>query len=354
MSVFTDNIGIKRIIAHSIPSGHGNARDIFLSSRCFERNEQINVELKDRIIQLLNSKSLEFVFNPLNNSTFIDIRSAISADDDQAFVDVSKEIAKKLNAASTNPRIPECLMIVIQATTSVGSNRQDALFLLRAEPQTGFKKSVNTSAVNLEFVNELFLSKSQKMLKIAAVVTPEQTDTDLICDRAESRFRCLVYDENYEIGKISSSAKYFTFDFLGCSIPEDAKKKTYDFYSKTMEFINQSDMTDGEKIRAKDGLNNMLVSESSTIVFDDFAREFFPQRIRMDYMDKLSTFYEGLSTISKDLSLINKDIKRNCIEFLNGVSLRFTDNDASSKFTIVDENEECTTIRISSRIKKLK
>ena len=355
MSLFTDNIGIKKIIAHLIPKGNGNNNELVLSSTCIQNDPKIDTELKERITQLLSYKSLDFAFGPSQNSTFDIIRSAICEPDENTFVDLSQKIARKLNEASTNARIPNCLMLVIQATTSVASTKQNALFILRAEPQTGFKKVFNNSTINLEFVNELFLSKSQKMLKIAAIITPLETPSNLVINRAERCFKCRIYDENYEIGSISSTAKYFSEKFLGCAIPDDAKNQTQLFYRKTLEFINRSAMSDYDKIKAKNGLVAALESASENVDFNDYARSYLPANLHADYVDNLSAlFADNSTTISKDISLIDKDIKKNCIVFDNGISLRFPENDGQI-LSITDdpEHEGTTIIKISARIKKL-
>ena len=355
MSLFTDNIGIRKIVAHLIPRGNGNNNELVLSSACIQSDAKIDAELKERITQLLSSKSLDFDFVPSLNSTFEKIRLAMSTSDDADFVALSQDIARKLNEASTHARIPKCLLLVIQATTSIGSSKQNALFILRAEPQTGFQKVVNNSTINLEFVNELFLSKSQKMLKIAAIITPLETPENLIRNRAERCFKCRIYDENYEVGSISSTARYFSEKFLGCSIPDDAKNQTQLFYRKTLDFINKNVMSDSDKIHAKDGLVAMLESASGNVDLNDYARNYLPANFRTSYVDELSAlFADNSTTINKDIALIDKDLKKNCIIFDNGVSLRFSENDGRN-FSISDdpEHEGTTIIKISARIKKL-
>lgn len=356
MSQFTENISIEKVIAHSIPAGRGSINDLILSTSCISLNEDAKRALRLRLTQTMDtsSKSLMFEFTDTSaNSAFEKIRDLIVADEPD-FIEMSKDLARKLNEASRSSRIPACLMIIIQGTTGAGTSAHKVLYILRAEPQNGFKKVVSDNVVTLELIDELFLSKSQKMFKAAAIAV--SGDNEHINRLSSSFFKCLVYDENFVLGNISTSAKYFTKDFLGCDIPNDSKRKLMDFFNETKAFVNQAPLLNADQVRnIIDALTVEIRSESEIVNYNDFANQHIPQRIRELYLDKMREILGEQASFRKDRSYVEKMIDKRAVEFDNGVIIRYSAEDGDDAKIVFDEensNDEYTVIKIRSRMKK--
>ncbi len=356
MNQFTENICIEKVIAHSIPEGRGNNSDLVLSNSCFSLSDDAKRALKQRLCQTMdaNSKSLLFEFtNTANDSAFELIRSSIIADESQ-FIEKSKELAEKLHRASKAYRIPACLMIIIQGSTGSGASAHKVLYILRAEPQNGFIKNVSGNVVSLELVNELFLSKSQKMFKAAAITIPGNSENVEHLDR--TFFKCLVYDENFVSGNIKTSAKYFTKDFLGCEIPNDSKKKLTNFFEETKKFVNQPALLRENEVRdIIDALIVEIKSQTDIINYVDFANRHVPERVRELYKNKMREIIGDQASFRKERSYIEKTLNKRAVEFENGVIIKFLEDESGTSKIEFDENlstPECTVLKVKSKMKK--
>lgn len=227
------------------------------------------------------------------------------------------------------------------------------MYILKAEAQDGFKtKTLEDGTVTIELITDLFLSKSQKMFKVAAIAAARSVD---LANAAHTSFRTIVFDENLHIGNASSAARYFTNKFLGLVIPNDSDAITQRFFEQSKDFANTYEgLSAAQRYKAITGLHALLQSNAGTVSPQEFAENFLPLACRESYLGIIESIAVPVASFSKNLRYIEKRITKRSIDFVNGVAIK-TDLQQSIE-DLVDilhyDDDGSTIVKIKSQIKQ--
>lgn len=147
------------------------------------------------------------------------------------------------------------------------------------------------------------------------------------------------------------AAQYFYNEFMGCSILPNCKKLTLDFYNHTNEFINQSPSSENDKLGFNYALYTYLkVSQNNYVEIGDFADSFLPSDIRDDYRSFMEEKGFPQTAVLKDLSYLKNILRYRTIRFTTNVKISAPSQDFDHIVSIVDNDQEATTLKIQGKI----
>lgn len=339
MSINVSNLLVNRVIIHKV-----NERDIDKSIVDPEYNDRISrlngkglMTFRQRVINAIGrgSCSLQMeIYKQDDGSTFSLIKKSISSSD-EIFIENSKAITYKLAEAQNSRRLPAGIVVIFDGT--IGPNNNSCLGIIKAEPQEGFK----LEGLSLDFIENLILTKSQKLYKIGLFIKNNEDD-----------YSALIYDSN--LSRIDSDAAHYFYDsFLGCRKCETDKVLNKEFYSETRQFIDDlPEVSDEEKLDYNYGLYIYMNTEINEIISTrDFSERYFNNDLRLKYLNHMKEKGIPNRNISKDISLIESTLKNRKINFTNDIQLVAPSNKFKENVEIKKESDK-TIVTINGSIVK--
>jgi len=343
------NFTINRIITHEIFKRNSEREivDPIISTLLTELSNDGKQELATRIVEAVgqDSKSVEMEIDQNDDGSVVhSVQQIMEQSSNESFIEMSKVITMKLVHAQTTRSLPGGIVVLIDGTTGVGSNKFVAV--IKAELQGGFQKSTNNT---IEFVKDLLLTPQQKLYKIG-----------IFLDSTQNNLRSFVYDHNMSKSLESGMAAYFYDAFLGCKVAHTDKYYTNRFYHETKEFIDDaSRFTDDEKFDLHTHLYSYLKSDLSTISLTDFADQYISDTDKRDayithMQDSVDT--DGFTrSITKDLSDIKSKLRIRKLTFSNKVKISAPSDSFDENIRVLGETEDQngnfkTTLEIAGKI----
>jgi len=351
---FVQNLNLIRVIAHQVyPKGtDGNEVKPFLSKSLITLSPAFKSIISSRIVAAIGSDShcveMEMVDTSPGNTSVLG-KNLIHSDEN--FISYSHVLTKKLSSAQQVSRnIPGGLVLFFTGTV----NNQNYKFwgVLKAEKLDGLNAKQNGDSIELELVDDLFLTPQTKMYKIGLFVEESYLDED--SGQQIEYERIFIFDQNMTTDESKAPAIYFHRTFLGARFAPTNKKLTRDFYSSAREFINSSNQIDPEdKPVFIDDLKSYLRGTQPTFHVRDFAEQYFEDlELVENFCSAMSS--KGIPDISvaKDISYIKTKLKRRSLGFSNSIKIignadTFGDNVVVGEFV-----EGFTEIKIRGELLK--
>ncbi len=330
-----NDLMIDRLIIHII-----NAKKNDQDSAKAEFSSELSVVddnglklIKERLINAIgrDSKSFELIIDDESEGSFIKLIDGINLLPKKEFIKRSTEIADHLASSQLRSGIPGGYFMLISGHFE--SNQLPIYIVIKAEPHEALQFNNHDNHNELNVLQKVFLSPSQKLFKIGIVYGKDLTKLEI-----NLKFGCIIYDEQFRIE--SHPAEYFYKLFLGFSIGENAKIQTQRFYDKTESFIKKY-VTDNERkrelisaLKLELGVNN-----NSTLTTKTFADAYFTKDGLNDKF--LSIVGVELPTsFIKDTVLIKGKLKNRKIEFGNLIHLTGPEEVFDKNVRIVLDDKE--------------
>lgn len=217
---------INRVIAHKIKAKSRNG-DAY--AECSDRLLQFASDTEEqrvltgRVNKAVNnqSKSFKLAFNRTDEESVYSLLSP-PADyaEDEAFVNLSKELADMMAAAHYSISFPSGYCIVCDGALETG---QQFLCVIKADYQEVFNIQGNTLVV----INNVFLSPARDFYKIGMFIYNDGGITPY------------VYDDQFSAVKIDLT-QYFYDTFLGLKTSDNDILLSKAFYTDTAKFIDNN------------------------------------------------------------------------------------------------------------------
>lgn len=349
------NFNISRLITHEIYQ-RDDTRQI-VAPRLNNQLTTLNPEglriLGERIVEAIgkDSKSVEMdIVERGADSVYGFINNVFTSDSDAMFIQKSQDITNKLTRAQASKNLPGGIVVVLNGTT--GYDGLKFILVIKAELQSGFKKSTNNS---IEYVNDLLLTPHQKMYKIGAFLRTSAGET-----------KAFVYDYNMSKADEHGLAAYFYNTFLGCEMLHTNKFYTTKFYLGTKEYINEhAGLTDEQKYDMNTHLYSYMKSDAlSTVSIADFSTQYISEPEKRDqyanYMRSEVFREEGFDrSITKDITDIKSKLKMRKMFFSGSIRISGPSEgfDEKVKITGREQSENgnitSTTIKILGAVEGL-
>ncbi|MCF0043666.1 nucleoid-associated protein [Dyadobacter fanqingshengii] len=327
---------------HTVLPKPKNIRDASASvvARQVLSNIDSNVEqiIKDRLIESSGrrGKAFKLQIQQEGAGSFVDLCQELKKLDDPEFIVQSVKIAQLLADAQTSTQYPGGFLLIIEAV-----NDNSGLFLylvIKAEPHQALVSRVN----QIEILNEIFLSPSQKLFKIGIIEerTPEATHMN-------QRFDCFLFDDQFNSDGLP--AAYFYNDFLGFSIQANSELQSLRFYRITEDFItNAPDISSDGKGPVLDALKQQFTANKNQSVDPSaFGRTYFKEeKVLGRYLEAISSLP---SIFVKNTTLIDSRLKTKKIDFPSKIKIAGPDAHFDDKVKIIDSQEELNNLIAKSQ-----
>lgn len=343
MNICFENLKIDKIISHEVfkPNENNELVNPITSNELTILDMQGIDVLQIRLTEALGkaAKSIQMdIANKDEDSCYQFSMNCINAQNDNSFIEQSKNFARRHTTVHTNKRWSDGLLIIVKA--SIMSNNYPCVFIIKAEKQTGYGKEKNDNKITLKFLSELFLTLQSKMYKVGVFVYKDDSDV-----------YSFLYDSNMNSSSSQSAARYFYSNFLGLSLPEDSKQHTKKFYEETTKFIQESKLSSIKKIELQQALHVQLkLSNSTTITPSEFAHEYFPKDIINNYLTYLEAKNVPTNSISKDITLIKNKLKYRRLNFSSDVKIVAPSDSFENLVNIESEEGGYTHLKVRGSI----
>jgi len=233
---------------------------------------------------------------------------------------------------------------VIAGTVGPTSNR--CLIIIKAESQEGFIEKTAGQTVTMEYINKLLLTPYSKLYKIGMFV--ETTRNQGNGARKVSDFRAFIFDSNITSNDDRKAAKYFYSNFLGLSIPGNAKQQTRTFFESTSTFIKAANLSAEEKVDLQNALTTYIKTDQRAVINPgDFSTQYITPELRDQYEEYIESQGLPLASIPKDTTLIKGKLRFRKLTFSSSIKIVAPADQFASLVQILEETAEYTTLKIN-------
>ncbi|MCF6459155.1 nucleoid-associated protein [Pseudoalteromonas sp. MMG024] len=351
MSFIFDNLTFNEIILHNVyPPNDDGAVKPFISKKLTKLSPEAESKLEVRISKVLghDSQSLEMEIAQTSKTSCFYQASQLISNDTEYFKENSGEIANLHTAAHTNKSWPGGTLVVIRGTA--GASNKRCLFIIKAEPQSGFKEEVTQDEILLEYIENLILTPQARLYKVGVFVENTQHSEDSE-ERSVEDFIATIFDSNIKAQDDSTAAQYFYSNFLGLKIPENSQQRTRDFHKFTKEFVDTADMSDEEKLDSHQALYTYLkTDQSTTIQTSEFAEKYIAEDSKDDYLYYMEKKNFPTTAVVKDIKLISKKLRQRKVNFSSNVKIIAPADKFNEVVNVVEINDESTTLTIQGHL----
>lgn len=214
------------------------------------------------------SKSIEMQISDFGAGSMVDISGRlIDLAGDVDFLEVSKEIAVRLASAQKARSIPGGVVIAFDG--SFGVPERKFLGVIKAETQSGFRRSKTAEKILTEFLDNIFLTPATRLYKIGFLVQEPKDDG--------FDWRAIIFDSNISSSHRETAAQHFYEGFFGCLFPANGAYETSRFYDLTKEFVRRGPFSPDKKRDLGDALYTFVKTEqAATFTTHEFADKYLP------------------------------------------------------------------------------
>lgn len=295
---------------------------------------QVLSTIKERLMNASgrDSKAFEMEIGNTTTDSFYDLCKDLKTASDDVFITRSQEIAELLASTQRKTTIPGGYLIVIDA---FDGNTQDAVYIsIKAELHEALKYNRANGQSQIELLEKVFLSPSQKLYKIGILYekpTPANNDPN-------AKYGGFLFDDQFRAE--GYPAEYFYKEFLGFSVENNSKIQSRKFYDRTEKFIKEKI----DDYAIKDDLLKALkleftVNTNELITPASFGRTYFIDNDTLD--EYMTTVVEDLpSSFVKDRKLIETKLNKKKIDFPDNININGPDASFDDSVSLVDDMEQ--------------
>lgn len=350
-----EGLVIEKIITHRIYPKNENRERVEpkISTQLIDLPITARRTLENRLTKALGNKShgIEMSIANTAENSFFQIAAAIQLKEEAEFIEDSAQFAHMLTDAQLNTNAPGGILLVLKGR--VGDTGKPFLCVIKAEPQDGFRTKEEDDFITIEFLEELLLTDSARLFKIGFLVAETVRPQEQI---QSGNYRAFLYDHLMTQTETRPAASYFYQVFLGMSIAASSRKLTQNFFEWTRNFIDNSDLSDDEKLDTHEALRVTLKSAAATISVNDFAQNYLPEDKQKAYTEFMIAKDFPQNAVSKDIEYIKTRLrKRRSYGFSNGVVILTPPEHTQDYMEIAPtEDGEYTVVTIKGQLQQQK
>jgi|CXWL01.1.fsa_nt_gi hypothetical protein len=320
------NVEIARVIVHEVVrASEFNERPPILSDRLVPLEDHGKELVGKRLVSTVASGShcVDVTVDDATAGSPFDRATAMLDAKDTDFVEASRYLAKSLSMAQTAGPIKAGSALFVQGMCVADEKQSRFLAIIKADSDQGFYKQVKDEQVLLNYVSDMVLGESQRLIKIAFLI--EECERDAIDEQADTPrrpedFSVKVFDHMMQNSGEGNAAIYFYSTFLKCRLADSAPRNTKHFYQVARDFINQMKVAQSEKVELYGDLVAYLRGNRTTLEPRTFARDVLPQACHDNFIKKCRAL--GITqAITKDLELLKGKLRRQSVKFSSNVTL---------------------------------
>ncbi|MFC5271392.1 hypothetical protein [Adhaeribacter terreus] len=299
----------------------------------------VSALFKVRLNDAFGKRGKSFEDLPIANIgeySFFGIAKNLRTLEDIEFLDATVLLANKLAESQTRQGIPGGYMITIDAVDNLA---QPVVIAIKAELHEALRNNSEGEIPMLELVNDIFLSKSDKLFKIGILMKKDNPEESY----PNSEWTAILYDENFTPG--SKPSDYFWNGFLGLDISKNGKIQTSRFYTKMVDFIAQNYQGFEAQNAAKTRLEELMANENITILDPEQIKQtIIAPDLRGDFTEEIQSEFSHL--IPKDTTLLENKIENHQIYFNNGIKVTGKKNQIQQQMRIIKNSDQLRNLSI--------
>ena len=342
------NLKIKRAIVHRIL-----AKDEFTEHATVDPSPNaidLSAEMQEVIIKRIKTatrndyRTFALDIENMEEGSFFALGSTIPELSKTDFVDTSVLMSHGLAKTQKHGSIPGGFFVLLDGT--YGDNDLPLIAAIKAEPHEALRYAIaDDGTVRVELLKSVFLSPSQKLLKIGILFQRE----DPVGDEVNDIYGCLLYDAQFRVE--NSPAEYFYKDFLGLTTLQNPRIQSKRFYEKTQEFARSLEepafsMDDFEEalrmeLASTDKMRLSPAAFGLDHIPDDTQREEYKRQV-VDFMPE---------NFIKDTGLVQQQLRTRKIEFENKVAISGPEEEFNRSVQILEQSQDHIVVRINARRK---
>lgn len=318
------NIQIGRAIAHEvIRAAELVDRPPIFSESLMALNDAGKALIAKRLISAVGSGShcVDVTVTEAGEGSPFDRATMMLDCDDEGFVRGSRFLAEALSEAQTIGSIKAGTAIFIVGTCVVDGGQSRFHAIIKADSDQGFYRQIRNHAITFEFVKDMLLGESQRLLKIGFFIEDSVSPaTDPREPRDADDFSIKVFDSMMQNSGDGNAAAYFYRTFLKCRQADNSARKTKQFYEMARDFVNELDVSQSEKVDLRGDVIAYLRGNQLTLEPRTFARSVLPQGHQGAFIRKCRD--SGITqAITKDLDLLKGKMRKQSLKFSSNVTL---------------------------------
>lgn len=314
-----ENLNVKRIIMHEVYKRGVDRQPVspLFGSSCENLDVQPLAFFQTRITEAMSSdiKGMKLEIRKTGPDSFIShCLEILDCGNEAEFIQSSKSFATLLTDAQTAISHLGGMLVVFDGT--IGDENLPFVATIKAEMQSGFRRSDLDGKSKVEFLDKIFLTPATRLYKIGMMVAENKEAPDF------SGWSSFVFDSNITKSNRDGAANYFYERYLGCVIPSDGARETVKFFDTSKAFIKTAPIDASRKRDLIDSLHVFVRDENSvTFTSKDFSNRYMPDELKQGYDDFLERKKVSNLAIARDISMMGNRLARRRYSFGNEITL---------------------------------
>ncbi len=289
-------------------------------SICEFENETLDLEA--RIVELLKkrinnaigieSKSFQLKISDFNEDSFFRYVDDIIKNNGD-FISHSKGIAQRLAKSQKRSNIPGGYIFIIKGKSF---NEENFVIALKAEVHNALSLKHTNGKVDIQFVEDIFLSPSTKFYKLGIIYEENNANESF----PNNLYSSLLFDNQFN--PTLNPAEFFSKDFLGLDLNSNDKILTRRFYDQVNDFIYDQIENPIERIELTSLMRNTMKYDVSDIIDPESIRDRFFSRnddIKQNFSTQILIDYPR--PFVKNTTLLDFSLKTKKVFFPNKVRI---------------------------------
>lgn len=330
-----NNLLVNRLIIHTINAKQDgqDCATVDASNEISEIEHNVLEIIRDRLIDAAgrNSKAFELDIDNANQDSFFDLSNDIGELNETDFIQRTTEIAEILAESQRRVSIPGGYLLILDCLDN--DTNLPVVIVIKAEPHEALQFLIDGGHTQVNVLNKVFLSPSQKLYKIGIIYKKTEEETETVNDQ----FGSFLYDDQFRTD--THPAEYFYKDFLGLTVGKNSKIQSQRFYDKTKNFV----VTNVQDFEVKSALvsalkNEFTINQNDTINPINFANTYIPTQggLRDLYIGDICQ--ELPLTIVKDDSLLKTRLTKRKIDFPSNINLSGPEDSFDNRVEIINQD----------------
>jgi len=351
MALDFQNFVIDRVIIHQIFKRIQTTEMVYpiFNEECSNFLTEASDALQKRITKSFgnNSHSIRMSIREKGEGSVFSLISDYwnSSEEENDFINLSKKLTLKLAEAQNTRQYPGGVIVVLEGTLS--EYHEKYIIFIKADIQDGFNIVEEDGKNLLHYVNNLLLTKEQKLQKMVIFVCGSAKGKKIESEET----KVYLFDSNTNKSVSLSKADYFYNRFLGLEFCKESDYETNIFYNVSKDFFNSCDkLSPSERIDLQTQLKRYLRLDPGLFINPyTFINANTNRGEIIDlYIECMKRNDVPLNDIRKNLSMIDDSINKRKMVFSNSIKLEVSDDEIGNNIDIKEDGEN-TVITIKGK-----
>jgi hypothetical protein len=339
---------IRKVILHDVPkhTKKEEGEGPILSQVESPLSGSSSLYFKKKIVDSIKStKAFDITFDAISSSPVPElITEYLTKPTKSLFIKNSQKMAEHLHNIQSGHN-PPGFLAVVDCTV----DDKMALAIVKLEREEGVRLQQTTvqdkRTFNFDVIKDLIFTEKTRVYKVSLFIA---------LDEELKSMEAAVSDYQTGYFRQADVARFFLRSFLGCTLLEEAYMSTRKFYELSEQFFNEEVKDPTKRQKYYTHLVSTLHSNADSVSPESFAQLFLETPDRKPYLAYIRS--QGLNAVSfpLDTRLIDGRLKKQLIEFEEGISIVIRSEDAEERVKWTSLANGQVKAEISGMLKAIK